>query len=235
MTPIPVAPPSPAPGLALPGPGQHFTKIRATVAAVVDRLELCVKFKTAFEQVIRRLDRMQYVFDDVMKSSSDVDETLDRLSSRLKGMGETLEYTGKMSGVMGEALDTMDETVEGLVKRVCALEEKAKVMDEKITDLICGKGVVWPVRLYNHQCSLDYPLEWPIVSYPPYPAGRPKTLADLQSMDAEMCTALAAALHLPTPSGLRQPSLECRRRQIIKHLGCAECDSMSSSHSVYYY
>jgi hypothetical protein len=140
MTPIPVAPASPAPGLALPGPGQHFTNIRAAVATIVDRLELWVKFKAILEQVIRKLDRMQYASDDVMKRSSDVDEALDRLSSRLKCMGETVECTGKLSGVMGEALDAMDETFEGLVKRVCALEERAKVMDEKITDLICGRA-----------------------------------------------------------------------------------------------
>lgn len=141
MTPIPVAPASPAPGLALTGPGQHFTKIRAAVAAVVDRLELCLKLKASLEQVIQKLDRVQHMFDDVMKKSNDVDEALDRLSSRLKCMGETLEYgTGKLSGVMGE-LDAMDEPFEGLVKRVRALEEKAKVMNEKITDLICGRAL----------------------------------------------------------------------------------------------
>lgn len=141
MTPIPVAPASPAQGLALPGPGQHFTKLRAAVAAVVDRLELCLKLKASLEQVIPKLDHVQHVFDDVTKKSSDVDEALDRLSSRLKCMGETLEYgTGKLSGVIGE-LDAMDEPFEGLLRRVCALEEKAKVMDEKITDLICGRAL----------------------------------------------------------------------------------------------
>jgi hypothetical protein len=185
MTPIPVA--------------SAFAKIRA---AVVNRLAFHIKVIAVFKLVIRRLDRMQYVFDDVMKRSNDMNETLDRLSSRLKGMGETLDYTGKLPRVLGEPLDAMDETFDGLVKRVSALEEKVKVMDEKITDLICGRASfccivlqrfpdrifsngVWPVRLYNHQCSLDFPLEWPLASHPPYPAGRPRTLADLQSMDGK--------------------------------------------------
>lgn len=87
-------------------------------------------------------------------------------------------------------------------------------------------------QLYNRQRSLDESLEWPSASSPPYPAGKPSTLAELQSMNAEMCSALVDALHLPTPSVPILPPW--RRKQMILHLGCAEFDAMSHSIVLYY-
>ncbi|KAG1886710.1 hypothetical protein F4604DRAFT_1284191 [Suillus subluteus] len=230
MAPIPLAPAPSASGPAPPGPAQHFTKIRDAAVAIVDRLELyakdLLKLKAAFEHVVRRLDRMQHEFDDVVMRFNGMEETLDKLGERVKGMGETLDCIGEKSGVMVEMVDGMGGTSVDMVKKVCVLEGKIKVMEKRVNERISGNGL-WPVRLYNRQRSLDESLEWPSVSKLPYPAGKPSTLAELHSMNAEMCTALVAALHLPTPPVPIPPPLDWRRKQIILHLGCAEFDTMS--------
>ncbi|KAG2120343.1 hypothetical protein BD769DRAFT_1019040 [Suillus cothurnatus] len=237
MVHIPLAPAPPVSGPASSSPAQYFTKIRDAAAAIVDRFELCakdlLKLKAAFEQVIRRLDRMQHEFDDVVMRSNGIEETLDRLGETLKGMGETLDYIGEVSNVTVGTLGGMDETFDDIVKKVFALEEKVKVMEKRIDEQISGNGL-WPIRLFNRLRSLDESLAWPSVSNPPYPAGKPNTLAELQSMSSEMCTALAAALRLLNPPIPIPPPLEWRRNQIIKHLGCAEFDSMSHSIVLYY-
>lgn len=124
MAPIPLAPASPASDPAPPGPAQHLTKIRDAAVAIVDRLELyaknLLKLKAAFEQVIRRLDRMQHEFDDVVMRFNGIEETLDRLAERVKGMGETLDYIGEVSGVV------MVETFDDMVKRSVCWRRRSK-------------------------------------------------------------------------------------------------------------
>jgi hypothetical protein len=143
MVPIPLAPAPPVSGPASSSPAQYFTKIRDAAAAIVDRFELCakdlLKLKAAFEQMIRRLDRMQHEFDDVVMRSNGIEETLDRLGETLKGMGETLDYIGEVSNVTVETLDGMDGTFDDIVKKVCALEEKVKVMEKRIDEQISGR------------------------------------------------------------------------------------------------
>ncbi|KAG1737774.1 hypothetical protein EDB19DRAFT_931517 [Suillus lakei] len=228
MAAIPLAP---APGPTSPGPAQYFTIIRAAVAAIVDHFELCARdtlnLTADFEQVAQRLDLMHHGFDGVMPRLNGLGEALD-------DVGETLKRLGEKFNCIGEESDVMEETLDDVVKKVSAMEEKIKVMEEKITELISGNGVVWPIRLYNNLCSLDALLFWPPVLDPPYPAGKPRTLAELQSMDSEMCMALVAALHLPSPPVPTPPPLDWRRKQVIKYLGCADFDAMSHSLTLCY-
>ncbi|KAG2159475.1 uncharacterized protein EDB93DRAFT_1324867 [Suillus bovinus] len=214
----------PAPGLAPLDPAEHSTEIHAAarIDAIVDRSNLCVdyllNFQVAFEQVMPRLRRMQLGFDDAVMGFNDMEEALDWLEEMIQGMTGTLK---KMSHVVVEILDSIDETFDVMVEGICALEEKVEVIEDDIDELIYGDGL-WPIRICNHRCSSDDPLIWPPVSDTPYPTGKPETLAELQSMNAEMCTALAAALHLRPPPGQLQSTLEWRRNQVINHLGCAE-------------
>ncbi|KAG2357904.1 hypothetical protein BDR07DRAFT_1419027 [Suillus spraguei] len=215
----------PAPSTVPPGPGQRLTKMRATTATIVDQLELYAKtiliLKAILEQMIRRIDRMQHGFDDVGMRFNAMEGILGMLGGKLMGMGETPGRIAEVSGNTVETLNCMDETLDGIMKKVCALEGKVEVMKNRVDEQTSGIGL-WPLRVFNSYHSLHKSLEWPDSSGPPYPAGRPNTLTELQSMDAEMCTALAAALGLP-PFDRVQP-LEQKRRKIIEYLGCLNQD-----------
>ncbi|KAG2076176.1 hypothetical protein BDR04DRAFT_1149237 [Suillus decipiens] len=229
----------PAPGPAPPGPGQQLTKIRTAAATTIDRLESYTKqmlnLKATLEQMIRRIDRMQHRFDDVGVRFNAMEETLDMLGRKLKGMGEMHDRTAEACGNTVETLNCMDETLDGIVKMVCALEGKVEVTKNRVDEQIRGRALfyriisqyfpnricsigLWPIRVFNSYHLLHKSLEWPAASGPPYPAERPNTFMELQSMDAEMCTALAASLGLP-PFDRVQP-LDQKRRKIIEYLGC---------------
>lgn len=221
MSSIHLARAPPAPGPAPPGSGQQLTKIRTAAATTIDRLESYTKqmlnLKATLEQMIRRIDRMQHRFDDVGVRFNAMEETLDMLGRKLKGMGEMHDRTAEACGNTVETLNCMDETLDGIVKMVCALEGKVEVTKNRVDEQIRGIGL-WPIRVFNSYHLLHKSLEWPAASGPPYPAERPNTFMELQSMDAEMCTALAASLGLP-PFDRVQP-LDQKRRKIIEYLGC---------------
>ncbi|KAG1900277.1 uncharacterized protein F5891DRAFT_326765 [Suillus fuscotomentosus] len=224
MASIPLTPASPAADLATPDPAGHFTNIyaAASIDAIVDRFNLCMRyllnFNVPFERAIQRLCRIELGFDDAVVGFNDMEEAFNWLEDSLEGMTEMLKEVFRATG---EILDGMDKTYDGMTEEICALEEKVKQIEEEIFELIHGNGL-WPIRICNHRCSLDDPLVWPPVSDTPYPAGKPETLAGLQTMNAEMCAALAAALHLRPPPDLLQSPLEWRRKQVINYIGCAE-------------